>query len=165
MRRKTMNYIEHRFSLVVDKTVSQTSVKVKRGDTLNRLIINLTDHGYPYHISEEVRAFFVDGDVMNACAIDNCSIIYDLTTQTVATVGKHTAEIRLIGHNDEVITSAKFAVIVENTIYDDNQNETVPQNDVDALTGLISEASQLVRDINESLENGDFKGDTGKSAY
>ena len=163
-----MNYIEHRFSLVVEKTVSQTAVKVKRGDTINRLIINLTDHGYPYHISEEVRAFFVDGAIMNACTIDNCSIIYDLTTQTVGTVGRHQAEIRLVGHNDEVITTAKFTIIVENTIYDDNQTETVPQNSVDALTGLISEAAQLIDEVNESLENGDFvgeKGDEGKSAY
>jgi hypothetical protein len=139
-----MNYIEHRFSLVVEKTVSQASVKVKRGDTLNRLIINLTDHGFPYHISEECRAFFVEGDIMHECRVDNCMVIYDLTTQTVGTVGKHPAEIRIIGYNDEVITTAKFSIIVEKTIFGDNTEESVPQNEVSALTGLISEASEII---------------------
>lgn len=157
-----MNYIEHRFSLVIDKAVSQTVVKVKKRDTLNRLLITLTDHGYPYHLSEECRAFYVEGDnIMHACKIDNCTIIYDLTTQTVGTVGKHLAEIRLIGYNDEVITTAKFTVIVENTIYNDNHEVTIPSNDVSALTGLISEASQIIDEVKESLDNGDFNGKDG----
>jgi hypothetical protein len=142
-----VKYIERKFSLDVDKTVTQESLEVKRGDTLNRLIISLTEHGCPYVISEECRAFYVEGDIMNACTIDDNRIFYDLTTQTVGTVGKHSAEIRLIGHNDEVITSAKFSVYVDNTVYDEGQEETVPQNNVSALTGLISEASELIEEL------------------
>lgn len=163
-----MNYVEIKFSLAVDRVASQKSIEVKRGDTLNRLIISLSEHGCPYEISEECRAFYVEGDIMHSCVVDDNRIIYDLTTQTVGTVGKHSAEIRLIGYNDEVITTAKFTIIVVNTIYDDEVQETVPQNDVDALTGLISEATQLIAEVNESLDNGDFdgeKGDPGKSAY
>ena len=158
-----MNFIEHRFSLAVDKMATQAAVKVKRGDTSNRLIINLTAHGHPYHISEECRAFFIDEYVMNTCVIDNCSIIYDLTTQTVGTVGKHPAEIRLIGRNNEVITSAQFTVIVMDTIYDDNKSETVPQNDVDALTELISEATELIDKL-EGITPGGSGGSGGGSS-
>ena len=163
-----MNYVEIKFSLAVDRVAAQRSIEVKRGDTLNRLIISLSEHGCPYDISEECRAFYVEGDIMHSCVVDDNRIIYDLTTQTVGTVGKHSAEIRLIGYNDEVITTAKFTIIVVNAIYDDEVQETVPQNDVDALTGLISEATQLIAEVNESLDNGDFdgeKGDPGKSAY
>ena len=158
-----MNYVERKFSLDVDKTASQRSIEVNKGDTLNRLVISLTEHGCPYDISEECRAFYIEGDVMHSCVIDDNRIIYDLATQTVGTVGKHPAEIRLVGYNDEVITTARFAVIVMNTIYDDDVQETVPQTDVDALTGLISEAAQLVDEVNESLANGEFKGEPGRS--
>jgi hypothetical protein len=151
---RTVNYVEIKFSLAVDRVASQRSIEVKRGDTLNRLIISLSEHGCPYDIGEECRAFYIEDDIMHSCSIDNNRIIYDLTTQTVGTVGKHSAEIRLIGYNDEVITTARFTIIVVDTIYDDNQDETVPQKDVDALTELISEASELV----ERLQNEIVKG-------
>ena len=152
LRRATMNYIEHRFSLAVDKTISQKSLEVKRGDTLNRLIISLTEYGFPYCISEECRAFYIEDDIMNPCTIDNNRIIYDITTQTVKTLGEHPCEIRLIGFDDEVITAAKFSVIVEDTIYSDGLEETIPENDVSTLTGLISEAIEVIEATNEAAE-------------
>ena len=118
-----MNYTEHKITLDIHKTVSQVSLRVKKGDTGRRLLIHFAELGYPYHISEDCYAVFTalkpDGKVVfNDCSIVDCVIIYDFTEQTVAAVGMMDCEIILYGGNGKQLTSASFNIIVEDTVYD-----------------------------------------------
>lgn len=160
-----MNYVEHRFALDVHETVSRESVCVKKGNTAHRLLIHLTERGCPFHISPECYAVFTakkpDGKVVfNDCTIEDCVIIYDFTPQTVAAVGLLDCEIMLYGADDTLLTSSSFRIVVEDTVYDE-EKELDSQTEATALTKLISEATTLITDVEEKLENGEFVGPQG----
>lgn len=137
-----MNYTEHKITLDVNETVSQMSLRVKKGDTGRRLLIILSEKGYPYHISEDCYAVFTakkpDGKVVfNNCSINDCVIVYDFTEQTVAAVGLVDCEIILYGTGGKQLTSASFNIIVEDTIYD-TETEIESTDEYNALADLIS---------------------------
>ena len=172
-----MNYTEHKITLDIHKTVSQVSLRVKKGDTGRRLLIHFAELGYPYHISEDCYAVFTalkpDGKVVfNDCSIVDCVIIYDFTEQTVAAVGMMDCEIILYGGNGKQLTSASFNIIVEDTVYD-KETEIESTNEYNALTALINSANKAATEANEAAltaekavsdllrakENGEFNGD------
>ena len=142
-----MTYTEHKITLDIHKTVSQESLCVKKGDTGRKLIINLTERGYPYHISDDCYAVFTakkpDGHIVfNECKIDGCMIIYDFTDQTAVVAGQLDCEIKLYGADSELITSPSFTIIVKDTVYD--EGDVVESTDeFSALTELIAEAQAL----------------------
>lgn len=142
-----MNYTEHKFTLDTHSTVSQVSLRVKKGDTARRLLIHLTERGYPYHISKDCYAVFTankpDGKVVfNNCSIEDCVILYDFTDQTVAAAGQMECEIILYGANGKQLTSASFNIIVEDTIYD-TETEIESADEYNALAALIAETQKL----------------------
>lgn len=113
-----MNYTEHKITLDVHKPVSTTSICVKKGDNAHRLLINLAEGGYPYHIAEGCTAAFSavksDGKVIfNECAIDGDVIIYDMTDQTTSATGIVNCEIQIYGAGGDLLTSATFYIIVD----------------------------------------------------
>ena len=143
-----MNASIYRISLDVQEAHSGKTLDVKRGDTGRKLVITLTDGGFPYKISEECYAVFTavkpDGkNVFNHCAIDGDTIIYELTPQTVAVDGLLEAEIRLYGADDKLLTSACFNLVMNGTVYQDG-DEIESETEVEALTHLISEASEVI---------------------
>lgn len=138
-----MNASIFRITLDIHRTVSPVSLRVKKGDTGRRLLINLTERGKPYHIDDDCYAVFTalkpDGKVvLNDCTIDGCEIIYDLTAQTVAVVGQLDCEIVLYGVDGKQLTSACFGIIVENTVYD-TESEVESQSEFNSLAALIAE--------------------------
>ena len=142
-----MRYTEHKFSLDVNQTASQVCISVKKGDTARRLLIHLTESGYPYHLSDECYAVFTakkpDGHVVfNDCTIDDCMICYDFTDQTVPVAGLIECEIVLYGSNGKQITSAGFRMIVEDTIYD-TETEIESADEYNALVALVAEVQAL----------------------
>lgn len=142
-----MKYTQHKFALDVNQTASQVSISVKKGDTARRLLIHLTESGYPYHLSDECYAVFTakkpDGHVIfNDCTIEDCAICYDFTPQTVPVAGLVECEIVLYGSDSEQLTSAGFYMIVEDTIYDiDTEIEST--DEYNALAALIAEVQAL----------------------
>ena len=160
-----MNYVEHRFVLDVHETVSRVSVCAKKGNTAHRLLIHLAEKGRPFHISPECYAVFTakkpDGKaIFNDCTIEDCVIIYDFTPQTVAAVGLLDCEIKLYGADDALLTSSSFNITVEDTVCDED-SEIDSETEATALTKLISEATTLITDVEEKLENGEFVGPQG----
>ena len=142
-----MNYTEHKITLDIHKTVSQVSLRVKKGDTGRRLLIHLAEKGYPYHISEDCYAVFTakkpDGKVVfNECSIVDCVILYEFTEQTVAAVGLADCEIILYGADGKQLTSASFNIIVEDTIYD-TETEIESTSEYNALAALIAKLQAL----------------------
>ena len=143
-----MKYTEHKFTLDVNQTASQVSISVKKGDTARRLLIHLTESGYPYHLSDECYAVFTakkpDGHVIfNDCTIDDCTICYDFTDQTVPVSGLIECEIVLYGSGGKQLTSAGFHMIVEDTIYD-TETKVESADEFNALAELIARVQALI---------------------
>ena len=143
-----MKYTEHKFTLDVNRTASQVSISVKKGDTARRLLICLTEGGYPYHLSSGCYAVFTakkpDGHVVfNNCRIEDCVICYDFTEQTVPIAGLMECEIVLYGSGGEQLTCASFEIVVEDTIYD-TETEVESTNEYNALADLIQKTQKLL---------------------
>lgn len=127
-----MNYSTYRVALDVHKVSSSVTLKAKRGNTGRMLCISLVDGGLPYAISEDCFAVFVakkpDGKlVRNDCIIDNNTIIYKFTEQTVAAEGIVACEIELYGADMKLITSPKFTILVSGTVY--NEGDEIESED------------------------------------
>ena len=137
-----------RFSLDIHEAHSNVCLNVKKGDTNSRkLYITLMENGFPYEISDECYAVFTatknDGKVLyNDCVIDDDTIIYELTPQTTASSGVMDCEIQLYGADDALLTSPRFLIVVDETVYD-TETEIVSTDEYKALLELISRITVL----------------------
>ena len=149
-----MNNSIKRFSLDIHEPHSSVRLDVKRGDTNSRtLLITLSESGLPYQITPECYAVFTatkpDGNIVfNHCTIEDNTIIYILTPQTVAVEGRLECEIKLYGADDTLITSPCFDIIVRDTVYNEG-DEIESEQEVDTLTHLISEAVTVMAEGKE----------------
>lgn len=156
----------YKISLDIHDHGSHVSLKAKRGDTGRLLYITLMDGRNPYAITNECYAVFTakkaDGNVLyNKCSLIGNTISYEFTPQTTASVGKAECEIKLYGASDKLITSARFSLIVEDTVYNED-DEVESEKEVSALTHLVSEATTLITEVETKLANGDFIGEKGE---
>lgn len=160
-----MKYSEFRISLDMHNPSSRVCIHIKRGDTRRKIHITLVDAGFPYHITEDCYAVFTatkpDGKIVfNDCAINDCVISYELTPQTTAVVGQVDCEIKLYGADDSLITSSRFVIIVDDTVYNEG-DEIESRTEVGALTAIISDAAELINNVEHKLESGEFVGPQG----
>lgn len=157
----------YKISLDIHDHGSSVSLKAKRGDTGRLLFITLMDGRNPYVITSECRAVFTakkaDGNILyNECSIIGNSIAYAFTPQTTSAVGKAECEIKLYGAENKLLTSARFALIVEDTVYNEG-DEVESEKEVSALTALVSAATTLIHDVERKLANGEFIGPPGNN--
>lgn len=152
-------------TLDIHQTGKPVTVIVKRGDTGRAIQITLTDGGFPFPFSQDCYAVFTakkpDGTVLyNNCVIEGDTIEYTFTPQTTSVCGIVRCEVKLYGGDDKLITSPVFLLMVQETVY--NEEDSIASSDeVQALTALVSEASSLIQTVEEKLENGDFVGPPG----
>lgn len=143
-----MNHSTYRFSLDIHEDHSNVCLNVKKGDTNSRkLYITLTEDGFPYEISEECYAVFTatkpDGKIVyNDCTIKDDTIIYELTPQTTAASGVMDCEIQLYGADDALLTSPRFIIVVDDTVYD-TETEIESTEEYMALVQLVSKITVL----------------------
>ena len=140
-------------------------VKAKRGDTARTLYISLADGGTPYMIADGCYATFTarkpDRTVINnSCTIEKNMIVYPFTEQTCSAVGRMTAEIRLYGSNDRMITSASFVLEIYRTVFSPN-DIPASEDEMNALDALILDTTALKEEVVRKLENGEFIGEQG----
>ena len=155
----------YKISLDIHDHGSNVSLKVKKGDTGRILYINLMDGRVPYAITEECYAVFTarkpDGNILyNKCTITGNTVVYAFTPQTTSAVGKSECEIKLYGADDKLLTSARFTLVVDNTVYNEG-DQVEPRSEVSALTDLISRATTLIHTVEDKLAKGLFKGEKG----
>lgn len=155
----------YKISLDIHDHGSSVSLKAKKGDTGRLLYITLMDGRNPYVITNECRAVFTakkaDGNILyNECSIIGNVITYAFTPQTCAAVGKTDCEIKLYGAENKLLTSARFTLQVEDTVYNEG-DEVESEKEVSALTKLVSEATTLINDVETKLASGELKGDKG----
>lgn len=142
-----MNDSIKRISLDLHATCSREKVKVKRSDTGRKIYVSLVDGGMPYHISDDCYAIFTgkkpDGNILfNDCTIEGNVIIYKLTEQTAAVPGLVNCEIKLYGADARLITSPKFSIMVDDTVYDEG-DEIESTDEFSALTALVAEVQEM----------------------
>ena len=136
-----MNDSIYRISLDVHEHGSQTVLKAKHTDTGRTLCISLRHGGTPYPVTLDVYAVFKatksDGTIIyNACTIEGGEIIYEFTEQTCAAIGRSSCEIALYDMDGNHITSPRFTLLVDGTIYPDDVVEST--DEFSALTDLIA---------------------------
>lgn len=139
-----MERTEHKITLDVHKTVSTTSVSVKKGDTAHRLLIILSEGGYPYHIGEDCTAVFSavkpDGTtIWNDCTISGDVVIYDFTEQTTAALGVTNCEIQIYDPNGVLLTGASFLLLVEDGA--SNRSAVVSSDEFGQLRDMIADVN------------------------
>lgn len=157
----------YKISLDIHDHGSHVSLKAKRGDTGRLLYITLMDGGKPYVITSDCFAVFTakkaDGNILyNECSVIGNTICYAFTPQTTSAVGKAECEIKLYGADNKLITSARLALVVEDTVYNEGV-EVESEKEVTALTALVSEVNTLISDIEHKLANGEFVGPPGNN--
>lgn len=161
-----MKAVNHRLHLEMTSLYSQATVHIKKTDTKNMLVISLSENGNLYKLTENVSAVFVgkkpDGKIVfNYCDIEGDTITYTITAQTSVAVGVVDCELRLYDVNNNLLTSPRFAVVVDEIIYNPDDVQLESENEILVLDSLIAEAQALIRDVEERLANGDFIGETG----
>jgi hypothetical protein len=155
----------YKISLDIHDHGSNVSLKAKKGDTGRVLYITLMDGRNPYVITSECRAVFTakkaDGNILyNACSIIGNAITYAFTPQTTSAVGKVECEVKLYGADNKLLTSARFTLVVDDTVYNEG-DEVESEKEVTALTKLVSEATTLIQNVENKLASGELKGDKG----
>lgn len=148
-----MNDSIFRISLDIHEHGSQAVLKAKYADTGRKLCISLRSGGTPYTIADGCYAAFKatkpDGKILyNACTIEDNEIIYEFTEQTCTAIGRSRCEIALYGSDDKLITSPRFALLVDGTIYPDNVVEST--DEFSALTDLVGTTQKFIEDATEA---------------
>lgn len=171
-----MEYTIHRISLDIHSVKSQTTLRVKQGDTSRKLHITLCEGGLPYHIADDCSAVFsaLKPDkryINNKCQIVGNIIEYDFSKQTTAAVGVMDCEITLYDINEQRITSPHFTIIVEERVYNGQAVVSSPEANVldsliDRAETVISKGETIINDIlatrisSVTLWANRWKGDT-----
>lgn len=167
-----MNVLKYRVSLDMFDTLSQITIKAKKGDSACQIQLTLTEHGKIYNISDGCYATFsgkkADGNfVYDNCTIVGNTIVYDFREsidkdgicQVSACEGIVECEIALYNANSEQLTSPRFTLFIDGTVY--NGEEIVSTPEANALKELINEANATIDEIETKLENGEFVGEKG----
>lgn len=161
-----MNYSEHKITLDIHAMSSPVSLNVKKTESGKQIRVTLREDGAPYGVSSECYAVFSgkkpDGTKLwNSCVIDGDEIVYQITKQTTAVCGIVPCQIRLYGAGGKLICSPDFTLIVDANSVEDDEVVLVSENEVTALTELVSEATTLIDDVEAKLESGAFVGPQG----
>lgn len=155
-----MNVLKYRVSLDMFDTHSQTTIKAKKCDSACQIHITLTEKGKIYHIGEGCYATFnakkSDGNfIYDKCTIENNTIVYDFLSsldedgnaQISACEGIVECEITLYNADGEQLTSPRFTLFIDGTVYNGEDVVSTPQ--ANALKELIHEAKDVAEEVKE----------------
>ena len=139
------------YSIILDVTdmSAPVSLNVKQGDAGRVISVNLARDGVPVGIEPGSYAVFAgkkpDEKILwNSCSIRDSTIFYEITKQTTAVVGWVPVQIRLYRPGGKLVSSPDFVLIVDGTVTDDEEVVIVSENEVTALTELVSEAADAI---------------------
>ena len=168
-----MNVLKYRVYLDMHDVSSQTIIKAKKCDSACQIYITLTDNGRIYEVGEGCYATFnakkADGNfIYDNCTIENNTIVYDFSSsiddngicQVSVCEGAVECEVTLYNDKSEQLTSPRFTLIIDDTVY--NGEEIVSTTHANVLKELINEANKAVEEIETKLASGEFKGEKGE---
>ena len=173
-----MNFSNYRLSLDIHETESGLSLRAKKGDTIRKIYVTLMDGGVPYRITPDCTAAFTarkpDNTILfNDAVIENNAIVYELTPQTTATAGQVRCEVRLYGGDGRLITSPRFFLDVDDTVFTEG-DEVVSEDEYTILEDAIdevhqavadakAEVDQVVEDFQKRVDSGEFTDEVSNS--
>ena len=153
-----MNFSNYRLSLDIHETESGLSLRAKKGDSIRKIYVTLMDGGAPYRITPDCTAAFTarkpDNTILfNDAVIENNAIVYELTPQTTAAAGQVRCEVRLYGGDGRLITSPRFFLDVDDTVF--TEGDQVVSDDEytvleDAIAQVVRHAALLSVDLGHS---------------
>ncbi len=155
-----METVIYRKTLDLQKPGCQFTINAKKGDTLSRkLSVALTANGKPYTIGEKMIAVFYGRKpdrttVTNACSIQNNTVEYLFTTQTLAAAGTLRCELKLMetdGETTSTIASPQFEVIVEENLQTDSA--VISTNEYSALTQALIRTETAAENAEKETDN------------
>ena len=169
-----MNVLKYRVSLDMFDTISQITIKAKKGDSACQIHITLTEKGKIYKIGEGCYATFnakkSDGNfIFDNCAIEDNTIVYNFASsidedgnaQISACEGIVECEVTLYKETGEQLTSPRFTLFIDGTVY--NGEEIASSSQSNVLRELINEAEKtieaaenIVEEVETKLENGEL---------
>ena len=178
---KKMNRSNYYISLDIRDSYGACLLDMKQADTHRRLHITLTDGGSPYLLTPGCYPVFTakrpDGSgIFNACAVEDNTVIYDITLQDTAAVGLLRCELRLYDgaleldqngipeirdENIQLLTCAAFGIRVHPTVYDDSD---IPASgdELTALTKTLADARSTIQAVLDAKNSGQFNGPQGE---
>jgi hypothetical protein len=163
-----MNVLKYRVSLDMFDTHSQTTIKAKKCDSACEIHITLTEKGKIYNIGEKCSATFnakkTDGNfIYDKCTIEGNTIVYNFASsidedgnaQISACEGIVECEVTLYNATGERLTSPRFTLFIDGTVYNGEDVISTPQADV--FKELIKEAEDIVEEMEEKAKTIDGK--------
>ena len=162
-----MSLFIHKLSLDMHSSISQKTISVKKGDTMRKLCVTLTENGKVYFVDDGCTAVLSakkgnGGILYNACNIVDGIIEYEFTELTADSVGLMGCEIKLYDSNNGLITSPQFCMVVEGIVYEDGDVEE--SDEFSALTELVSSATELVNSIEEYADQAEASASKAQSS-
>ena len=141
-----MNHSRFRFTLDLQKTQSQISIPVTRGDTARKWHISLSDGSLPYAIGDGFLAKLeikrpTESYIEQFCPIENgTTIVYDFSQNenTAAVEGIHECSVVIYDEDGGRIAAPRFTMIVSDRIIN-SDDINLSDDDVTAVDLMIAE--------------------------
>lgn len=163
-----MNTINYRVSLDMLDVLSQKSIKAKKGDSACKILVTLTENGKLYKIGEGCSASFTAKKpdstfIYESCSIDGDTIVYDFKSsidengvcQISVCEGAVDCEVTLYNANGEQLTSPRFTLLIDGTVYNGEEIVSSTQSDIldDLAEALIeSNVNALIKEVDTAVE-------------
>ena len=114
----------------------------------------MTEDGDMFYLSDDCYAVFAanksDGTKFNdSCVIQDGRIIYDLDPQLTLVTGRADCDITIYDRGGAVISTARFVMVVFESIFAGASDEMVSEDTFHVLNNLIGDANDTINDMED----------------